>query len=142
MGNFRFLEHGADVAFEARGESLEELFRQAARAMYASMLNLEKVSPKKSRAVRVEAPDLVILLHDWLSELLFITDTEGLVFSDFDVKISQDRDGEYLLEATARGELVDPERHEAVTEIKAVTYHGMDVYEEGGEWVARVILDV
>ncbi len=142
MGNFRFLEHGADVAFEARGESLEELFRQAAKAMYASMLNLERVSPREFRTVRVDAPDLVILLHDWLSELLFITDTEGLVFSDFDVKISHDRDGEYLLEATAHGEPVDPERHEAVTEIKAVTYHGMEVYEEGGEWVARVILDV
>ncbi len=141
MGGYRFLEHGADVAFEVRGETLEELFAQAAKAMYAAMLNVDRVRPRDSREVFVEAPDLILLLHDWLAELLYTTDTEGLVFSEFDVSISRGVKG-YSLRGTARGEPVDPERHEAVTEIKAVTYHGLEVREEGGEWVARVILDV
>ncbi|HDM92030.1 MAG TPA: archease [Candidatus Korarchaeota archaeon] len=141
MGGFEFLELGGDIAFEAWGETLEELFRQAARAMYSSMVEIDRVSPRVRREVKLEAPQLDILLHDWLAELLFITDTEGLVFSEFEVSVSEGDEG-FRLEGSALGEEVDPERHEAKTEVKAVTYHELDVSQADGRWVARVMLDV
>ena len=78
----------------------------------------------------MEAEDEYAILYDWLSELLFLHDSEYMVFSKFEVKIDckiEERQKKYILEASVYGEEFDPRRHERRSEVKAVTYHMMDI---------------
>jgi len=133
----RFLELEADVGFEVWADDLDSLFEEAALSMYEIMVDVEKVGRSTERSISISAPDIEMLLRHWLSELLFITDVEKIVFSDFDVKISGND-----LEGRAWGEFIDVEKHNPKTEIKAVTYHKLSVREEGGIWRCTVVLDI
>lgn len=133
----KLLEVEADVGFEVWSEDLASLFEEAALAMYEIMVDVSKVKPKEERSFSLESSDVSLLLHSWLSELLFITDVEGLVFSKFKVVIEGTK-----LNGRAWGELINPERHNPKTEIKAVTYHRLNVKREGSLWRATVILDI
>ncbi|MDK2371960.1 MAG: archease [Candidatus Korarchaeota archaeon] len=127
----------ADVGFEVWANDLNSLFEEAALAMYEVMVDVESVNPVVRKELELESEDLSLLLHSWLSELLFITDVEGLVFSKFEVTIQGTK-----LRGKAWGEPVDPERHKPKTEVKAVTYYKLKVEKEGDLWRAVVILDL
>ncbi len=107
--------------------------------MYALMVDLDRVEPREARALAVSAPDLERLLVHWLVDLLFVTETEGLVFAAFEVEVDEAAGS---LRALAHGEPFDPERHDAGYDVKAVTYHDLEVVREASGWRARVILDV
>jgi SHS2 domain-containing protein len=128
---YEFIEHTADLGFKAYGSSVEELFAHA-------LVALESVKEGMERSIEVEADALDNLMVSWLAELLYLYDTERLVFKSFQLKrIENNR-----LEANARGEVLDPARHEIKTGVKAVTYHQLHIKERGGGWEARVILDM
>ncbi len=133
----KLIEVEADVGFEVWADTIEGLFVEAARALYDIMVDVNKVDPKEKREVNLNAPNLEMLMHSWLSELLFITDVEGLVFSKFDVKIEGNE-----LEAICYGEPIDVEKHNPKTEVKAITYHRFSVTREDGFWKATVIVDL
>lgn len=135
---YEFIEHTADLGFKAYGETLEELFVHAAEAFFEALVAPESVEERKERSIKVGAEVLDNLMVSWLGELLYLYDTERLVFKRFQVKRIKDNQ----LEAIARGEVLDPARHEIKTGIKAVTYHQLYVKEAEGGWEAQVILDV
>jgi len=85
--------------------------------------------------IKAKADDLEQLLVDWLSELLYICDTQDLLFSEFEVSIT----GTELI-GKARGEVMDPSRHGLKTEIKAVTYHMLEVNKS--ENYVQVLFDI
>ena len=135
---YETFEHTADVGLRARAADLEELFEDAARALFSVIVvNLDAVRPVQEITVRVEGRDHEDLLHDWLAELLYTFDTRHLLLSDFEVEL--DSDG---LRAIARGEPIDPKRHELDAEVKAITYHGLKVDEDRDGWLAEVIVDL
>ena len=135
---YEFIEHTADLGFKVYGASLEELFAHAAEAFFEAMVALEGVAEGTERSVEVEADALDDLMVSWLSELLYLFDAERLIFKSFQVKrIENNR-----LEATIRGEVLDPARHEIKSGVKAVTYHQLYVKEKDGGWEAQVILDI
>jgi len=139
MKKFEFIDiTTADVAFEAYGESLDELFANAALAMFEVMINTKKVEPKIEKKIEVEGNDLQSLLFNWLNELLVFYGAENLAFSKFEVKIDEKN---LKLEASCYGEEINLEKHETKTEVKACTYHQMKV-EKNEFWKARVILDI
>lgn len=138
--SYEYLDVRGDIGFVVRGEKIEDIFKTAALAMYNIMVDISKVKRSVSREVEVSAKDLDILLHHWLQELLFITDTEGIVFSSFDVEIC--KDDEFMAKGKAYGEKLNPELHEIRTAIKAVTYHNLELRLENSGWKAVVILDV
>ncbi len=133
----KLIEVEADIGFEVWSESLNNLFEEAALAMYEIMVDIDKVEPKEERDIEIEAEEIDLLMHDWLSELLYITDVERIVFSKFNVTING-----FKLEGKAFGEPVDPEKHNPKTEIKAITYHRLKVNRENGIWRTTVILDI
>ena len=140
MGGYRFLEHVSDAIIEAWGTSLEETFTQAAIAMYEIMLDISSVKPLVVHEASAEGFDLHSLLYDWLEGLLFIFDTEKLVFSRFELKIIQE--GEYRLTGSMTGEEYDPKRHRSRVEVKAVTLHEMKFEERNGKIHATFLLDI
>ncbi len=139
--SYQYVEFGGDVSFIARGKDLNELFRQAALAMYNVMIDVEKVDKVEEITLEMRNSDLSLLLHDWLNELLYLTDTKQIVFSDFSVCIIKGN-SEYLLKARAFGEKLDLSKHNPKTEIKAVTYHSLEVKKIGDLWEGTVVLDL
>ena len=135
---FEVFPHTADLGLRVRGKDLDTLFAEAGRGFFSVIVaNLAEVGPTEKISFRVEgqAPDY--LLVDFLSELLFIFDTQRIVLSKFDVHLRDEG-----LDAEVRGEPLDPQRHQLEHEIKAVTYHGLRVEQETDGWLAEVILDI
>jgi SHS2 domain-containing protein len=135
---FRTIEHTADVGIEVDADSLADLFAGAAQAMFSIMVEPGGIEQKVERPVRLEASDIEELMFRWLNELIFFVSGEGLILSGFDVTSVSDK----ALEAVVRGEPIDPEKHNLELEIKAATYHELEVRERDGCWFARAIFDV
>jgi SHS2 domain-containing protein len=135
---FELFEHTADIGLRVRAADLPELFRDAARALFSVMVaNLDEVRPVQDVALRIEAGQLDDLLHDWLAELLYTFDARHLVLSAFEVNVEPP-----CLTAVARGEPLDPQRHHLGMEVKAITYHGLKLEHQDGDWLAEVIMDI
>ena len=135
---FEVIEHTADAGIVATGATLGEAFAEAARGMYSLMVDLEVVRPEQRRDFDFREPDDEKLLLSWLLELLFLTETEGLVFSKFEAVAGSGR-----LHASAWGEALDEERHQAGTLVKGVTRHMMAIERAGdGQYEVRVIFDL
>jgi len=129
------LDHTADVGIRAHGATLDELFAAAAAGMFSLVADLRKVRAVGEVEVRVKADDLEALMVRWLSELLFLHETQRLLLKEFDVRIAGTS-----LEARARGEAIDKKRHELKLNIKAVTYHRLRIDRKAG--LAEVIFDI
>lgn len=138
MQPFRILEHTADIGFEAFGASREEVFANAARALFHIIVDLESVELGEALALRVEGADLPSLLVNWLSELLYLQDAEGWLFADFAINSLS----ETKLAAVARGEKSAPARHQLKLLVKAITYHQLRLEHTSEGWRAQVYVDI
>jgi len=132
---YEVIDHTADIAIKTSGDSLAEAFGNAAFAMFDIMADASAIKPVGEVRVEVEAQDLGQLLVDWLSELLYLVDVEDVLFSEFEVVI----DG-LKLSAVVRGEKMDPARHGLKTDIKAVTYHMLEIDEDNNS--VQVLFDI
>jgi SHS2 domain-containing protein len=142
--SYRFLEDVAiaDVAFEASGKTLVELFSNAALAVTNTMVkDVETVEQRVVKSFELEADDPEMLLYHFLQELVFYKDAELLLFSGYDLDIRQEI-GKWRLNATVRGEELSREKHELLADVKAVSLHNFKVRRTAQEWRADVILDV
>jgi SHS2 domain-containing protein len=142
MEEFVFLDDIAtsDVAIEARGDTLEELFRASATATFEVMVGTKDVQPEIKKELHLENQEIDKLLFDWLAEIIYLKDSEFMVFSKFDIEIK--KNSNYLLNATIFGEEINQSRHELRCDVKAITYHLFDVSKKEGRWTARFILDI
>ncbi|MEM5820033.1 MAG: archease [Candidatus Aenigmatarchaeota archaeon] len=140
MEKFKFIDiTSADVAFEAYGKDLNELFANSALAMFEVMINTSLVNKKIERFIEVNGYDLLSLMFNWLNELIFYVDTENLAFSEFEVNVDEKN---FKLKAMCKGEKIDRNKHEVRTLVKACTYHKMKIWKENEIWKAIVILDI
>ena len=142
--SYRYLEEigTADIAFEATGRDLPELFRDAADATTNVMIdNIEAIQPRETRQIELSNDKLDMLLFDLLQELIFLKDAERLLLRIREVQVD-DRDKMYLVKAMAEGETLDAERHHQRADVKAVTLHNFVVEQTDGGWKARVLLDI
>lgn len=140
MKGFRFLDEmaTADIAFEAYGQDLNELFENAALALFEAMVDTKSVSNEESLAIRLKNDALEGLLFDFLDQLIFLKDSKGMVLGDFKVDIS----GKYELEAKVFGEEINPQKHQLKTDVKAITLHRFKVEKTEEGYTSRTILDV
>ena len=138
MGGFEILEHTADVGVVATGDTLAEALAWLAKGMFSMIVDLEGVEPVTSSEVKVSSADPETLAVDWLNELLYVYESQGFVPKE--CRVSVDESGTSLT-ARCMGEPVDPERHALGTDVKAATYHRLEVRHDG-EWRLRVFLDV
>ena len=138
---YRFFDHTGDVGVALTGKTREALFASAALAFTDTITPLSGVEPRRPEEVALDAPELDLLLVDFLSELLYRFDTRGWLTRDAEVDV-RERDGGWALEGTLSGEKFDAERHPIKILIKAVTYHGLQVIEHDGEWRANLVFDI
>ena len=132
----------ADIAFEATGRDLPELFSDAADATMNVMIdNLDAIEPRETRHIELSNDKIDMLLFDFLQELIYFKDAERLLLRVRNVRIDE-KDKKYLLEAEPAGEPLDAARHHQRADVKAVTLHNFAVEKENGGWKATVLLDI
>ncbi len=140
MGTIEVFDHTADVGLRIHGDDLADLFRTAAEGLFDYVVaNREEVQVDRTEFVTLRADSTADLLLEWLNELIFRCETGHILFTRFEVQLTEDG---RALEATIGGELIDRERHILDHEVKAVTHHGASLEREGEGWVAEVILDI
>ena len=122
MERYEILDHTADLMIKGYGSDLEECYANLAYGMFDQTVDLRDVTPSETREVDVTGFDDEDALYSFLSELLFIEAYENIVLKEFEVKI----DGLHIT-CTARGELLNRSKMRIRGEIKAVTFHMMDI---------------
>ncbi|SRR5258707_7284254 len=135
---YEVFEHTADIGLHAYGQTLPELFANAAAGMESLMVAPAQIEARVSREVTVEGRDLVALLIAWLNELVFLFDTDYLLLRQFEIS---DFTGTSL-RATVSGEPYNAARHDLSSAIKAVTWHEAEVRSEAAGYRARIIFDI
>jgi len=138
MKRFEVFNHTADIGLIIHGENLKALFENAGEAFFHLITDLRKVRRRIERRIHIGGESLDRLMVDWLSELLYLHDVENLLFKGFQVE-SVGEDG---LRAVVKGEPFQEGVHVIKTEVKAVTYHRIEIRQENGRWRAQVIFDL
>ncbi len=161
---YETFDHTADLGLRIRAPSLDRLFEEAAEALFSTVVeDLGAIAPKLRVDVQLQGEDRALLLFDWLNELLYRSDTEHFLFGKFEVRLEENvvgtlrvpsetlqtspssgrtAHGVCLLHGTAWGEPLDPARHSMGHEVKAITYHGLQVEKQEHGWLAEVIVDI
>ncbi len=135
---YEVFEHTADVGLRASGATLRELFAHVAEGMESLLVPPEQVRLQVGREIHVEGHDAVSLLINWLNELIFLFDTEYLIFRHFEI----DDLSETRLHTFAYGEPYDAQRHDLGNAIKAATWHDIAVEQVEGGYRTTVIFDI
>ncbi len=135
---YEWIEHTADVGVRVFGDDLKSLFSHAANAFFEIITETDKIWPEKTYTIKAKGEGWEELLINWLNELLFLFDTKGLVFKEFEIEeIRKD-----YLSAKAKGEPFDFKKHPLKAGIKAVTYHQLKVEKAKDHWEAQIIFDI
>ena len=135
---FKFLEHESEIGILASGHSIESAFSEGAKALFEIMVNIKSINPSNTLKIKCSANSLNSLFVEFLNELIAQKDISEMVFSEFEINISNN----FILECTAKGELFNPNKHGSKIEAKAATYSGLKVWEEKNEFFAQCIIDV
>ena len=134
---FEIIDHTADVGIIAYGADLRQAFANAAKALFSIITELEDVEEVLHHDIELTAPDQESLLVEWLNDLIYLFDTENIIFKRFDI-IHLDHT---QLRARAYGEKVNKARHKIKTGVKATSYHMLKVDKDDGCKV-QVIFDI
>jgi len=130
--------HEADMGVRGIGATREQAFEQAALALTAVVTDPATVIPEQMIPIACEAPDVELLLVDWLNALIFEMATRSMLFSHFEVRLEGHR-----LTAQAWGEALDVARHHPAVEVKGATYTALKVaWQPDGGWLAQCVVDV
>ena len=123
---YKLINHTADLGIEVYGEELQDLFSNAGFALFDIITDISRVKETTERVITIEGNDLEQLMVNWLNELLYLFDVEGLLFKRFEVQ----EVGNNHLKALVAGECYDQDRHIIETAVKAATYHQIQVVKE------------
>lgn len=145
---FEIVDVSGDIGIRASGNSLEDVFINAAEALYSLITNIDRVKPEKSLSIEVKGHNIESLIVSFLNELIFHFDAYGFIGRSIDIKSNikdlntPEEEQELWLRAVIRGEDFDPERHERRLLVKAATYHNLRFYKEDNLWKVEIIFDI
>lgn len=136
---FKFLEKVAiaDVAFEAYGKSLEELFENSAMAVAETMADVKTVEPKIKKEIKLEDEKIDQLLFDFIGELIYLKDKDAFVFNKFDVDLKKNK-----LNVICYGDKINMKKQTLRNDVKAITYHMYKVEKVKDGYKVTIVLDV
>jgi SHS2 domain-containing protein len=135
---FEIIDHTADVGIVAYGANVEELFSNAALALFSLITELESVEEKLHLDLEVSSADRDSLLVEWLNELIYLFDVKHILFNRFDIESLTHNQ----LKATCYGENFDPMKHKIKVGVKAATYHMLRLDKNDGGYKAQIIFDI
>ncbi len=127
----------ADIAFEAYGKNLNEVFENSAYAFFDMTCNPKTIKQKIKKIIKLKDKDKKNLLYNFLSELIFLKDSKQLIFNKVKVVIKNNN-----LQATLFGDKIDYEKQELRNDIKAITYHMFNLEKTRKGYKSRVVVDI
>ena len=140
---FKFKDHTADVEVKSWGRTLEEAFSQTALSLMTTITpNLNKISSKIEKKIEIVSEDKYALCIDFLTEFLFLFDTDDLVFNDIFIESIDSLENGYRLKAVVKGDHFDKDKHEIGTEVKAITYSFMNIEEKKRKVEISIVFDI
>ena len=142
---YKFLEKVAiaDIAYEAYGKDLNEVFENAALAIFELSADLKTVDAKKKLEIKLDNEKIENLLYDFLSEILFLKDSKYMVFKKVKVIIDENKKNKkFKLKATLEGDTINPQKQQLENDIKAVTMHMFKIEKIKNNWKATVVVDI
>jgi SHS2 domain-containing protein len=134
--SFVEVSHTADVKIRATAPTLELLFSEALSALMEVLYGPDRKGGKE-REITIDADDHESLLREFLSEVLFIAEVDGLVFSGAEIRIT----GNHLA-AILDGEPFDRRRHALGTEVKGISYSGLAITQDANGYTLEIVFDV
>ena len=134
--SFEEISHTADVKIRARAPTSDALFTDAFLALMQVVYGTDR-KDGITKEIRIESDNIESLLCDFLSEVLFIAEVEGLVFSQADITIEG-----LSLTAVLSGESFDPLRHSSGTEVKGISYSGLVIEKDANGYILDILFDV
>lgn len=137
--SYKSLEHATDAIFEVTAPNLEEAFVIAAKSVIETILDVNTIEEKEEKTLAVSGKDLSYLLYNWLEELIILTITDGFAAKRITVNI--EKNAEYKILARFWGEQIDIKKHHFKVEIKAPTFHEMEV-KQGDTIYMKYLLDL
>ncbi|XP_031572875.1 protein archease-like [Actinia tenebrosa] len=138
---YEYLDHTADVQLHAWGDDLKEAFEQAVVAMFGYMTEIEKVDIEEEKTIEAEGDDMISLLFHFLDESLFLM-CDDPYFIVKEVEITEFDKENFKIKAVERGEDFDLKKHPQGTEVKAITYSNMQIYDNEEKHEVFVIIDI
>ena len=144
-GGFKVIEHTSDIGIKVWGRTTKELMEEAAIGMVSQIYDPIKVKEKEIRRINCEADSIEELLYLWLKEILYLMETDDLLFHKFQIErdnFSFRNAGNFFMRASLYGEKRDSIRHDICNEIKAITRHGFYVKRKGPWWEGNLLFDV
>jgi len=139
---YEYLDHTADLYIRGIGQTPREALSAGADAVLAAMADVDKIVPRQEFAQHCTAADIPSLFVEWLNEILYQREVEGVLFASARVIALEEDEKGWKLEGTARGEPLDADRHEVFTEVKAATYYGLEYRREAQQYVIECVVDV
>jgi len=136
---YKLLEHATDAFIEVTASSLEEAFIHAGESVVGITLDQSSVEEKEQKTLTVKGEDLDFLLFNWLEEVIYQLITEGFAIHRFSLQIS--KNSECILTATIFGEEINLKKHHFKVEIKAPTFHLMEI-KQNSNVTMRFLLDL
>ncbi len=135
---FEVIDHTADIGIIVYGADLKQVFTNAALGLFNLMADLDGLKEDIKREVEVKAAEVEVLLVEWLNELIYISDVEHVLFKRFDInELDNTR-----VRAICFGEKMKPGQHRLKREIKAATYHMLQLKKDGSRYKVQIIFDV
>ena len=134
MGTYKLINHTADIGISVRGKDLKDLFSTTAYAMFSQMIDLDKIRDTETETIELYGENAEDLLVQWLNELLYLTEMEGLLFVDCRIELLKDA----TLVAQAGGSVGPISK----ASIKAATFHNLALVQDGDGWSTIITFDV
>lgn len=135
---YRILEHPSDIGIEANGQTLKDALEYVARGLVSIIVDPSTVEPIEQRYIRLAANDLEQLLVKWLSEILYLYDGNDFLVSD----VSIEQLSNISLEAILTGDILDERKHVLKLDVKAITYHQLEIEEREDGCRVKVFVDI
>lgn len=139
---FKYLEEvaTADIAFEAYGKDMRELFENTALAVAETMVDVKTVSAKEKKEIELEENDIQQLLFEFVEELIYIKDADHFVFKKFDLELKEGKRNK--LKVTCYGDEIDKNKQDLRNDVKAITYHMYKLEKVKQGYKVLIVLDV
>ena len=133
---YKFLEHTADVKFQAFGKNIEEVFENSALALKEAICGKKKIKSTKEKVIKIKGKDFESLMYKFLEEILYLLDSSNFLIS----KIKEIKIKDFTLKAILSGD--NTKNYWFTNNVKAVTYNEMFIKKKGSKWISQVVLDV
>jgi SHS2 domain-containing protein len=136
MQKFKFLEHTADIKFQAFGKNVEEVFENSALAFKEAVCGKMKIKEEKEKIIKVSGRDFESLMYLFLEKILYLLEAENLLISNIkEIEIKN-----FKLKAKIVGD--SAKNYKFTDSVKAVTYNEMFIKKQKDKWISQVVLDV